>query len=173
VTLAGARRFGAFSAGAGAKFLREAIGKESGAGAAFDLGAQYRLAAGAQTVTWGAALKNAGGKAGAGSKADLPTAFHLGVSDRLLRETLLLSAEAALPLDGDWTSGVGAEVLVGGVVSLRGGYRFGLDDVTGFDAVTAGIGIHYTRKQDYVLDYAFAGQGNLGAGHRFSLSFKF
>lgn len=173
VTLAGARRFGAVHAGAGAKFLRQTIGDESGAGAALDLGVQYRSPAGGQTFTWAAALKEAGGKMGPGTKADLPTAVHLGVSDRLLKETVLLSAEAAAPFQGDWTAGLGAEVLVGGMVFLRGGYRIGLADVTGFDAVTAGLGILYSSKQDYVIDYSFAGQGSLGAAHRFSLTLKF
>lgn len=173
VTLAGARRLGAFNAGAGVKFLRQAIGDEAGAGAAFDLGMQYRRALGAQTVTWAAALKEAGAKMGPGTKADLPTEVHLGVSDRLLKETVLLSAEAAAPFQGDVTAGLGAEVLVGGLVALRGGYRFGLPDVTGFDALTAGLGILYSSKQDYVVDYSFAGQGSLGATHRFSLTLKF
>jgi hypothetical protein len=59
------------------------------------------------------------------------------------------------------------------MLALRAGYRFRRSDVSGADGITAGLGLAYSRGLDYVLDYAFAGQGDLGASHRVSLTLRY
>lgn len=163
------------SIGLGAKFVRESIDDGRAAAVAGDAGAMYQTAFEDHTVRWGAALKDVGAGSGAadGGKAVLPSALRLGVSDRLLNENLILSAEAAFPRDTDWSGGLGSEIFLAGFFSLRAGYRFRQDDVTGIEGFTAGFGAVFAAGQDYVVDYAYAGQGELGLSHRLSLSLRF
>jgi hypothetical protein len=168
------RRFGdRFSAGAAATAFQEKVDDAQGAGFVGTAGALFDLPLEDQTVRWGAAVKNVGGKSGPAEKSDSPSALHLGVSDRLLNETLILSAEGVLPAEGDWKTSLGGEILVGGYFTLRAGYRFQRDDTTGLGGVTAGLGAVVPAGWDTVIDYAYAGQGDLGISHRVSLSLRF
>ncbi|HRY29749.1 MAG TPA: PorV/PorQ family protein [Elusimicrobiota bacterium] len=174
VTLGAGRPFFNFlQAGVNVKMIQQTIADEKGSGFAADAGALWRIPLPEQVVVWGVSVNNVGGKIGPGEKADLPTAAHVGVCDRLLRETVLLSVEGVLPQDTDFKVNAGAEFLVGGFLALRGGYRFRQDDVSGVDGLSAGFGLRYSQKQDYFFDYSFSGQGDLGASHRVSLTLRF
>jgi hypothetical protein len=170
---AGRRLTPRLSAGLAVKWASQKVADQSGSAVAADLGAQYEWPLPGHSVRWGAAARNLGGKIGPGEKADLPTEYRVGVADRLAKETLVLSAEGVFPTDTDPRLNAGAEVFVAGFFSLRAGYRFLRDDATGVGGLTAGFGLIYPKVQDYVVDYAYSGQGDLGSAHRLSLSVRF
>jgi len=159
--------------GGNVKAIQETIQDEKGTTAAADVGGLYQYYLEDQTVYAGLAVKDVGGKIGPGQKSDLPSSVHASVSDRLFNETIIVSSEAELYNDVAWKGQAGAEFFLPGSVSLRVGYRFRENNVSGIEGLTAGFGFIYSQSQDYVIDYAYAGQGDLGTAHHISLSLRF
>jgi hypothetical protein len=85
----------------------------------------------------------------------------------VLGQPLSIAIDAAMPNDNDTTVGGGVEYWVKDTIAIRTGYKTGMDIGSG---LRAGIGL---KTAGFVLDYAFAGFGELGNTHRVGASIRF
>ncbi|MFH0775809.1 MAG: PorV/PorQ family protein [bacterium] len=99
----------------------------------------------------------------------LPLSVKAGVSYKLLRLPLLLSADLTLPNDNKTHFNFGTEYSIKEVFSLRCGYKSGPEDEG--SGLTFGAGTKYLDL--YSFDYAYQTFDKLGDSHRISLSAKF
>lgn len=161
--------------GASVKYLREQFWQYEGSGIGADVGMLYRFAGSAkdysqigyQNITLGLSLSNA-------LQPEIRLIQDADRPDQVLRpglsyifrpagtrDQISLALEGLVPLTGQPLYRAGAEYDWNSTAFLR----------AGFDGVgpTAGAGL---RLMDFQLDYAF-NQRDLGALHRFSLSYWF
>ena len=160
------------SLGLSAKYISEKIDSESGSGFAADFGGLYSSKIGELPVNFGAVLSNIGAKMGPGEKSDPPTALNAGVTVKLVKDILNITGGVNAYKESDMTAGLGAEYLVSDIFTLRLGYKLFRDDLSGIEPVTAGFGIIYTEKNDFMLDYAFTNMGALGLAHKISVGVR-
>lgn len=162
-----------FAVGGAVKFIREKIKSDSGSGLAGDFGATYDAGYSGHALTVSVNLQHLGWELGAGEKSPLPTTLRAGLADRLFGGKAVLCGELVRPFDRDAGFNTGAEFLVADYLALRAGYRFGRDDMRGFDALSFGFGLNYPGRRVYLLDYACSFQGDLGATHRVNVGVRF
>lgn len=166
---------GGLDLGASVKYLREQFWQYEGSGIGVDVGMIYRLAEntkdysqiGYQNISLGLSLSNA-------LQPEIRLVQDPDRPDQVLRpglsyiyrpagtrDQVCLALEGLVPLTGQPQYRAGAEYNWNSTASLR----------AGFDGVgpTVGAGL---RLMDFQLDYAF-NQRDLGALHRFSLSYWF
>jgi len=123
---------------------------------AFDLGWHYRARRG---DSFGAVIRNAGGKVRIGEKADrLPLQFVLGGGHKMGRFILVWEAVAGREIPFGWKSGVEADIQD---FKVRAGFMY----ITAPD-LTLGFGVPY---RNFYLDYAFFPHQALGTAHRITL----
>jgi hypothetical protein len=168
--LSGAHRFtDALSAGATVKFVQEKIDGTSASAFAGDAGLlwkQGRFSIGAAVQHLGSAMKFVK------ESESLPTTLRADAAARVT-ERLVVAAGVAKARDNDAEVHAGAEVLVGNVLSVRGGYAVvpgNTADYGGMAGVSGGIGLALGR---FSLDYAIRPFGDLGLSHRISLTARF
>jgi outer membrane protein OmpA-like peptidoglycan-associated protein len=139
----------------------------SGASLTADFGMLYKEMMNENLVGFGITISNlgAGLKMDSGS-ADPPKILYIGVSDKfkLLGNSILVSAEMNMHLDYNFQYLFGAEYRLYDVVALRAGYKFGA-----FNQPTAGGGI---KLGGFNLDYAYESYTDLGATHRFTVTYS-
>jgi len=158
--------------GATAKFLYQRIDTQDASGLAFDLGVTHRSQI--KGLTLAAAVQNFGDQMVLDEEPyDLPLTFRLGGSftphpeNGGWAEHFSVAADVVIPNDGNGRLHTGAEIRLGSVLALRGGYRFNYDTY----GLTAGAGF---RIKGLALDYAFMPNLNEFADdHKFSLQFYF
>jgi len=160
------------SLGCAVKYISETIDTESGTGFAADLGGLYSIKIGIMPVTLGVVASNFGTKMGPGEKSDLPSAVRAGASVKLVKNVVNVSAEFDSYQKSDSVAGIGAEFLVSDIFTLRLGYKLLRDDLSGIEPLTAGFGIMYSEKYDFMLDYAFDNMGVLGSAHKVSIGIR-
>ena len=104
-----------------------------------------------------------------------PTTFMLGVGYDVIRSgdhALTLAGQLTNPNDNAEQLNVGAEYVWNDILSLRGGYRFGVDEAT---LPTVGFGVEVPGLGDRTLraDYAFETYERLGPTHRIGIALDF
>ena len=181
-----------FAYGVTAKFVRESSAEVTMDAALVDLGVHYRV--GTTGANIGIAIRNFGLNGLA--SGDLPrrtvegetetedefedivppTTFLLGMSYDLLRgagdHELTLAGQLTNPNDNSEQFNVGAEYVFADLLSVRGGYAFGIDEANlptfGFGVNVPGLGDREIRA-----DYGFAQLDRLGSAHRIGVSASF
>ncbi len=162
------------SAGLTLKYLRTSLGGDlRGQASTADLGMLFtaRLMENFLPTRVGAVWQNAGARIKLGSKADpVANPLRLGVAQTMMENRqawTTMSLEAVKILTRrDTALHLGLEQVwkpqAGMGVAVRAGYRFGVD----LPGLSGGVGIRWSR---FVLDYAVARLGKLGAVQRASL----
>ena len=157
-----------FSAGTGLKYIRESIAGETGTGYALDLGLLYSPKA-LKGVSFGAAVQNMGSSVRFYEDTEsLPLNLRAGAAYAFSVKGLpvLLAVDAVKQLHEDAYACAGGEVVLAGKFPVRLGYSGRNDDGSG---ITGGLG--YARNS-LGFDYAFEPFKELGATHRFSVTYK-
>lgn len=156
------------SVGAGAKFIRENIDDLAAVGYAADLGALYKVPS-VPGLTLGAAMLNLGPTVRFQSADEslpldlrLGGAYVFGGADR--RNTLAL--DLTKTVYDKVRLGLGAETALWKALALRLGFTTRSDAGLG---ITAGVG---WIGRSLSADYAFVPMGELGTGHRLSVTFR-
>lgn len=122
--------------------------------------------------TWGASVLNAGGKLRYNEEADpLPLMFRTGTA---WQGGVPSVHNVTASLDGDyvlqekrWHVQAGMEYFWQRMYGVRAGYQFHRED----GGLTFGLGLRW--KGRYLIDYAWALGGDLGATHRFTFTYRF
>ena len=177
-----------FAYGVTAKVAREAAADVAMTVPLLDLGVHYRVGeTGAQI---GVAIRNFGLNGQAEGEIERetvdgetviedefedlvpPTTFMLGVGYDVLRagpHALTLAGQLTNPNDNAEQFNVGAEYVWSELLSLRAGYRFGVEEATapslGFGVQVPGLGDRQLRA-----DYGYEQLDRLGATHRIGVS---
>ena len=179
-----------FSYGVTAKYIRESVADLATNTLLFDLGVFYRI--GTSGVQMAVAIRNFGPDGrpdgeltrtvvGEGTVVEddfasltPPTTFLLGVSYRALqssaRNDLLVSGQLTNPNDNAESLNLGVEYTWNGLLVLRGGYRFGVEE---FTVPSLGAGLLLDDLLGPValrVDYGFNQLDRLGTVHRVGLN---
>ncbi len=153
-------------AGANLKFISQFLGDDNSSGFGFDAGALYKTPI--ENLTLGLMLQDIASSVTWSTESekteDLPMLTKVGVSYKLLDDTLTLSAEVDNGPRGSEFKG-GLEYWYAKTVALRLG-------ISG-ENLTAGAGVRYSPSKRVSLgfDYAFLSH-ELGDTHRLSLGIK-
>ena len=108
-------------------------------------------------------------------KFKMPLLFRLGAADYIIkgeRFHILTAVDLVHPTDNNEWVNWGLEVQLIKILSLRGGYRFNVDE----GALSLGFGLYLPilANATFDLNYAYVSYGEIfGNTHRFSLSFTF
>lgn len=157
------------SIGTNVKIIYQKIGVDNAISYAGDLGMSIR--SGLPGLKAGLALTNIGTKINfTNSSFSLPTQVKAGLGYTLFKERANFGVDFIKPLKDDFQLCFGAEGLIMDRLSLRAGYRSGLDNDGGLTGFTGGLGIHI---ENFNIDYALMTYGVLGITHNFSLSYDF
>jgi hypothetical protein len=153
--------------GVAVKQVSESIAGESGGAVALDAGVYVRRPEG--LLSYGASVRNVGGKASiGGGKVSLPRLLSGGAATHGFSDAWLVSLEATRSSDGRTVVGLGQEAWLYNAVAFRAGYESGREAGNGF-SVGMGFKFHGAR-----VDYAFtAGSSALGDTHRMGVTFRF
>lgn len=178
-----------FSYGVTAKYVRESTAGLAAQTVVFDLGIFYRI--GPTGASMAVAIRNFGadasfqgdiqrpvlGQDGTTVASDFdgmtpPTTFVLSVAYDVFRASaahdLSVSAQLINPNDNAENWNVGAEYVWANLLTLRTGYRFGLDEAS---APSFGLGLRVPGLgPDVRFDYGFARLDRLGNTHRLGLN---
>ncbi len=181
-----------FSYGVTAKYVRESVAGITAGTVVFDLGVFYRVGdTGAQMAV---AIRNFGfdanptgditrtviGPQTVVSENDFesitpPTTFLLGITYNVLHgdglNDLYVSAQLNNPNDNIENWNVGLEYIWNHLLSLRGGYRFGIEEFT-VPSLGVGLQIPYLGPS-FNFDYGFSHLERLGTVHRVGLNLGF
>ncbi|TPW21867.1 MAG: hypothetical protein FD126_265, partial [Elusimicrobia bacterium] len=155
-------------AGAGVKLIRESIAGVTAQGYALDLGVQHDVAF-LPGLALGAAVQNIGPAVRYqrdSEKLPMNTRFGGAYAFRLLGAAHTAALDVSKTRSESPVVAAGLETLAAGVLPVRFGFNTRNDAGPG---VTAGIG---WRGESFGLDYAFVPYGELGMGHRFSVTVR-
>jgi len=162
-----------FSAGVTANLLHEGLADLSQQSIAFDIGTLYDVGTAGMKI--GMAISNMGSEIQfIDRSARIPAVFRVGTSATLMSkpdQKLVGSFEFSHPPDNAERLNMGGEYSFHKYVFLRGGYNFNYDS----EGVAGGVGFHFPVSIAGMadLDYAYTDMMDLGAAHRFSLTFQF
>lgn len=161
-----------FHVGATYKILRQGYATQFSMGSAFDLGLQWRGFF--KRLDFGAGLFNVGTPIALGSTFGLPPLTWKGGASLRLGEPWTVAAEFEhQPLDhfNKWHAGTEYAYALDPVrLALRAGYTLGPEQALGALAgLAAGFGVAYGA---WTVDYALSALGDLGLGHRLSLTWR-
>lgn len=157
--------------GVGGKFIRSTLVEQYSASTfAGDLG--YLLHVPELGWSYGAAVQNAGGRIRYNTEADpLPLIFRTGAA---WQGGVPSVHNVLASIDGDyvlqektWHVQLGGEYFWQRMYGVRMGYQLHRDD----GSLTFGMGLRWRGR--YLLDYAWALGGDLGATHRFTFTWRF
>ena len=153
------------SVGGAVKYARESLAGVSASGFAADLGLLYRLS---ENVRFGGSIRNMGPSVRYISETSpLPLEGRVGAAWTSGGKMPLTLASDVIPGREGVRYGIGGELLMGGLVPLRVGYDSRNDVGLG---LTAGVGVRLAALR---FDYAVVPYGELGYGHRVSLTWRF
>lgn len=155
------------SAGAGLKFVKETVAGASGRGFAADIGLLYTPGS-LKGLSLGAALQNLGASVRfQEDREDLPLTLRAGAAyaGAVKGVPCLIAFDAVKERSGDVYAAAGAEAVIAGSFPVRLGYSGRGDDGSG---ITAGLGYALNSLN---FDYGFAPFKELGAAHRFSVTY--
>jgi len=163
------------SAGLSGKFVYSSIDTYSGNAFLADAGLSWAPGA-IEHLRTALVVRNAGiqTKAFFRDNDPMPTEVAAGANLRLMQERLMLTADATMPVNGDFWAGAGAEYTPVDLLTLRIGANtrdMNAADKAGggfVDGMAFGIG---TRWQRFGLDYSYKPFADLGSVHRISLAF--
>ena len=155
---------GNFSMGAGVKFIKETVAGTSGHGLAMDFGALYargglRLGASIQNIGQSVRFQQDSEAMPLNLRGGAAYGFSFKALPVILAMDLSKTAHDAAALSA------GAEVVVAKKFPVRLGYNGNSDDGSG---IAAGMGYVFMNMN---FDYAFAPFKDLGATHRFSVTY--
>jgi hypothetical protein len=162
-----------FSAGVTANLIHEGLADLSQQTYSFDIGTLYDV--GALGMKIGMAISNIGSQIRFIDRdGRLPAVFRVGSSAMLFQtadQKLLGSFEFSHPPDNAERLNAGFEYGFRKYVFLRGGYNINYDT----DGIAGGAGFRFpvSGVAEADLDYAYTDMKELGAAHRFSLTFMF
>jgi hypothetical protein len=162
-----------FSAGFTASLLHEGLADVSQQAVTFDFGTLYDVGAAGMKI--GMAISNIGSEIKfIDRSARIPSIFRVGTSATLLSsadQKLVGSFEFSHPPDNAERMNVGAEYSFHKYLFLRGGYNLNYDS----EGIAGGVGFHFPVSVAGManMDYAYTDMKDLGAAHRFSLTFEF
>jgi len=159
--------------GATLKAISQTIDDRSGATLALDLGAVRDLNWLGRDFTGGLTLQNLGpGVKFTSQRYPLPLTLKAGLSHKVPGAGVLLSLDAAKPVDNYPSFTLGMEYPLTSRLSIRTGYKYRLygNETGGLSGLAAGFGLVFGRLS---FDYAFTPSGELGNNHILSLAFKF
>lgn len=151
-------------------------GTTSGLGAGADVGVLARpwefLSLGLTVNNFGRAYyANSGGYYDLPASVNIGLAFHIGTYGNT---PLHLLAEAVLPFDNRAHFHFGGEYTAFNVITIRGGFRTGPQDIATLGWISGlclGFGLRWAMFGDsFVLDHAYVPYGSLGSTHRLSLN---
>ncbi len=153
------------SAGINLKYSSENINGATGFGITGAIGGMYKLNLNDNYVRFGLTISNIGSELTMEQQGFEPPAMvQLGISDSLLSNSLLLSAQTTLQVDYNTLYSIGAEYWFYNIVAIRAGYKLGA-----FNQPTIGLGIRY---DNFEFDYAYNSYDELGNTQRFSLLYN-
>jgi hypothetical protein len=175
------------SIGLSAKYVHESLFDYAAGTIAFDVGSSYDL--GVRGVTLSMVAQNLSGAVSwmgedsdrPDSGYDIPLVFRLGIAMTLAgpdeafvttgpSHRLVMAVEAINSNDYNERVNVGLEYSLIDMITLRGGYRFNMEDA----GLSAGAGIMTGLGGiDLRVDYAYVAHRYLNAPHRLSLSMAF
>ncbi|MFC1512693.1 PorV/PorQ family protein [bacterium] len=150
-----------------AKHLSETLDGTNAAAYCADIGLLYKTFKG---IGLGFAAQNLGTKIKfIEEEGLLPAAYRIGASynRNIFAQSFLIAADIVMPNDNDTYFCTGLEYWIKDIIAFRTGFRSGLDVGEG---LRLGAGF---KTSMFLLDYAFAGFGELGDTHRISLSVRF
>ena len=162
-----------FSAGVSVNLLHEGLAEVSQQAVTFDIGTLYDVGAAGMKI--GMAISNIGSEIKfIDRSARIPAIFRVGTSATLMSsgdQKLIGSFEFSHPPDNSERMNVGAEYSFHKYLFLRGGYNIHYDS----QGVAGGVGFHFPVSVAGMadMDYAYTDMKELGAAHRFSLTFQF
>ena len=162
-----------FSAGVTGNFIHEGLAEFNQQTMAFDIGTLYDV--GTLGMRIGMSISNIGSQVTFIDRAArLPSIFRVGTSAVLMQradQKLVGSLEFSHPPDNSERLNMGAEYSFHKYLFLRGGYNFNYDS----EGIAGGVGFHMPVSVAGMadVDYAFTDMKDLGAAHRFSLTFLF
>jgi hypothetical protein len=188
--------------GINAKFIYESIPTASASAVAFDIGLQYDVVAGIQPLSFGIAIRNIGTSMryeGSGmmseylnpatgrqdflkreaSKSDLPAAFDLGVSYKMMvqeQSNVILSTTFSNNNFGYDDIKLGVEYEFDNMIFLRGGYNYEMDASSDDRLYTFALGAGFNYQLGGVnlaIDYAFRNSQYFDANNLFGLTIGF
>lgn len=150
------------------KGIYQNIAEESFFGGAVDVGLSTKFNVNDFGFSIGLAVNNLGPKMKyKNEEVDLPLIINGGAAVRFYENKALVSLSGG-SIDGNTVIRFGGEFTPIEYVSIRLGYRTGLDDISGdLIGLTAGIGLQYSGLK---LDYAYNAYGDLGHVHNISLT---
>jgi len=158
--------------GTNIKIIRQTIDTQTAQSFALDIGALY--ATPVKNLTAGLGIYNLGGQVKFIDEGDpLPLDVRVGGAYRCLNNKLLFAVDIDDYInDGRLTEAIGAEYTFKKMLSIRAGYKLGMDSnaLGGLAGFAAGLGINVWNIQ---MDYAFVPYGELNDTHRISMSTKF
>ncbi|GAB4372222.1 MAG: hypothetical protein Kow0042_15440 [Calditrichia bacterium] len=152
--------------GATAKYFVNNLASYQAAGVAFDIGAFVYTYI--PNLSFGMAIQNLGsGVKYLEESQNIPRTYRLGVAYQLREKGLNFSLDGVKSLDSDMALYFGAEYSPSDYFSLRSGNRFVADDL--FNP-SFGIGLHPGTQ--YIVNYTYYSDSDLGGTHRIGFSFK-
>lgn len=149
--------------GSNIKMFQETLENERAEGYALDLGFIYggipdRFSAGICIRNLGPWIKFID------ERESLPQSITAGAGYRLLDEHLTLSLDITQPCDNALYAGMGAELMLGELFSIRAGYT----SYSSFEQyITGGFGL---KVSGWLLDYSYVPYGTLDTAHHMTLS---
>ena len=162
-----------FSAGLTMNMIHTGLADLSQQTFAIDLGTLYDVGAAGMKI--GMSIQNIGStEKFIEREARIPSIFRVGTTATLMSgadQRLVGSFEFSHPPDNSERVNVGAEYSFHKYLFLRGGYAFNYDT----EGLAGGVGFHFPASVAGTtdLDYSYTDMLDLGASHRFSMSFQF
>ncbi len=162
------------NAGVSVKYISETIDAEKAQGVAAGFGLQYHKMLRKHYLNGGVAVMNMGSNMGFDEKFPLPMMLKVGVGDELYSGRIRISAETNYHFTEErFDGGAGVELRLNPFLDVRFGYKFGQSDVVFPYGLTAGFGIRYIEKMEYLIDYAISTLGDLGYINRIGFGVRF
>ena len=149
------------------KGIYQNIAEKSFMGGSVDLGLSSKFMVNDLGFNVGFTVNNLGPKIKYNvEEVDLPMIISLGASIRFLEDKVMVAVSGG-SVEQNTQFRIGAEYTPIEYVSLRLGYKTGLDDINGdLTGITAGLGLQYSGLK---LDYAYNAYGDLGHVHVITL----
>jgi len=155
-------RAGPVRVGLSAKYIQSKIDDKQAQTVAGDAGVLCRFETSSGYVGLGLAVQNVGPGLEFVEKSDpLPLNLKLGLAAKIGQ--VVLAVDANKPRDNSVRLGAGAEVVIAGLLALRGGYNMA-------SGLTAGGGVTWKMVS---VDYAFVPYSGVDATHRISVRVRF
>jgi len=162
-----------FSTGATINLIHMTLADRKVNTATLDFGLLYRI--GIRGMRLGMVVQNMGGEVDFDSRpSKMPIIFKVGLSATAFDfgpHYMIGSIEFQHPADNKERANVGVEYSFNRFFFLRGGYNAGYDA----NKLTGGFGVEVNTSENsrMYVDYAYEDLSELGAAHRFSVSFTY